>query len=67
LIFSVKCFTISINKHCFGGKVLKKVLLAIPAFNEEKNIGLVLNDLLASDKEFDILVINDGSKTEPKA
>ena len=41
---------------------MKKVLLAIPAFNEEKNIGLVLNDLLASDKEFDILVINDGSK-----
>lgn len=37
------------------------VLILIPAYNEEKNIGKVLDDLLRSDLPADIAVINDGS------
>lgn len=41
-----------------------KGLLIIPVFNEEKNIGQVLTDILSSDINIDIVVINDGSKDE---
>jgi len=39
-----------------------KVLIAIPAWNEEQNIGRVLEELKALYHHFDILVINDGSE-----
>jgi len=38
-----------------------KVLLALPAWNEEQSIGEVLEKLRQAHSRFDILVINDGS------
>lgn len=40
----------------------KKILIVIPAYNEEKNIGLVIDEIRKENIPFDILVINDGSK-----
>lgn len=43
---------------------MKKILVIIPAYNEEENIGELLDRLEAYEKRdlFDILVIDDGSK-----
>jgi hypothetical protein len=38
-----------------------EILAIVPAFNEEKNIVGVIQDLKSIDLELDILVINDGS------
>lgn len=45
---------------------MKKYLLIMPAYNEEKNIGAVIESILLLKLPLDILVINDGSidKTE---
>lgn len=40
---------------------MKKVLMVIPAYNEEKNIGKVIKEIKKDFKEADILVINDYS------
>jgi len=40
----------------------KKVLIIIPAFNEENNIGGVIEGIKQYHPDFDLLVINDGSK-----
>jgi glycosyltransferase involved in cell wall biosynthesis len=37
-------------------------LIIIPAYNEEKVIGKTLDDLLAFEGDWDIVVINDGSR-----
>lgn len=37
-------------------------LMLIPAFNEEKNIGKVLEDIKELELDIDLLIINDGSK-----
>lgn len=44
-------------------KVLRQsdTLVIIPVFNEENNIGLVLDELEKKCKDADILVVNDGS------
>lgn len=44
----------------------KQVSIVVPAYNEEANIGTLLNDLLATikllvDLEFEIIVVDDGS------
>ncbi|HKM92609.1 MAG TPA: glycosyltransferase family 2 protein [Prolixibacteraceae bacterium] len=39
-----------------------KVLIVVPAFNEEETIEPVLNDLNTECPDFDILVVNDSSK-----
>ena len=48
-----------------GSKTRPSVLVVIPAYNEEKNIGAVLDELLELRRhhyvEFDILVVDDGS------
>lgn len=46
-----------------------RFLVVIPAFNEEANIGRVLEELLAARLAVDILVVNDGSRdrTEERA
>ncbi|MFB9325192.1 glycosyltransferase family 2 protein [Paenibacillus aurantiacus] len=46
-----------------------RFLIVIPAFNEEANIGRVLEELLAAKLAIDILVVNDGSRdrTEERA
>ena len=43
--------------------MIKDTLLVIPAFNEEKNIGMTLSGLLKDgiDQKMDILVVDDGS------
>jgi glycosyltransferase involved in cell wall biosynthesis len=38
-----------------------KVLVIVPAYNEEENIALVIQDLRENYPEGDILVVNDGS------
>ncbi|NHN34276.1 glycosyltransferase family 2 protein [Paenibacillus agricola] len=45
---------------------MKKVLLVIPAYNEQKNIIHVLEGIKRCDAEVDILVINDCSKDATK-
>lgn len=40
---------------------MKKVLLVIPAYNEEKNIRKVLNEIKKDISYADVIVINDGS------
>ncbi len=40
---------------------MKKVLLVIPAYNEEKNIKKVLNEVKKEITYADIIVVNDGS------
>lgn len=40
----------------------KKVLIVIPAYNEEENIERVVNNLEENYKEYDYVVVNDGSK-----
>jgi glycosyltransferase involved in cell wall biosynthesis len=37
-------------------------IVIIPAFNEEKNLASVINDVKASLPDFDIVIVNDGSK-----
>lgn len=39
-----------------------KVLIVIPAYNEEKNICRVVDELRKNYSEFDYVVVNDGSK-----
>ena len=41
---------------------MSKILIIIPAFNEEKNIQNVLNSLHSQNPHWHLLVINDGSK-----
>lgn len=47
----------------------EKLLIIIPAYNEEKNIGQVIDNIRSSITEADIVVVNDGSidGTEEKA
>ena len=40
---------------------MDKVLLVIPAYNEEKNIERVVDQLTESFPELDYIVVNDGS------
>lgn len=39
-----------------------QTLIIIPVFNEEKNIGKVIDDLAGNYKKADILVVDDGSE-----
>ena len=41
---------------------MKKVLIIIPAYNEEENIERVVDNLIENYPQYDYLVINDGSK-----
>lgn len=40
---------------------MNQVILVIPAFNEEKNIQAVVENLIRNYPELDYVVINDGS------
>jgi len=42
-------------------KQVKRCLIIIPAYNEEKNIGNVLKEVTQLYPEFDVLVVDDGS------
>ena len=41
---------------------LRKRLVIVPAFNEEKNIGQVVDDILGAGLGLDVVVIDDGSQ-----
>ena len=41
---------------------MKDTLMIIPAYNEEKNIGAVLDSIYALNLNVDVIVVNDGSK-----
>ena len=41
---------------------MKKAIIIIPAYNEEKNITGVINGIIAAAPDADILVVNDGSE-----
>lgn len=41
---------------------MAKLLIVIPAYNEEKNIGRVVEELITHYPQFDYVVINDGSR-----
>lgn len=41
---------------------MKKLLIIIPAYNEEENIERVVDNLIQNYPQYDYLVINDGSK-----
>lgn len=46
---------------------MRETLIVIPAFNEEKNIGTVLEHIISLQPNADILVVNDGSKDNTEA
>lgn len=39
----------------------KRVLVIVPAWNESRNVGRTVEEIKASDKTFDVLVVDDGS------
>ena len=43
-------------------RILPKLLILIPAYNEEKSIEGVINNLIEKFPEYDYVIINDGSK-----
>ncbi len=42
-----------------------RILIVIPAYNEQENIERVVDQLMENYPQYDYLVVNDGSKTEP--
>lgn len=43
---------------------MKKILVIIPAYNEAKNIGRVIDEIKEQNLPLDILLVNDGSRDE---
>ena len=41
---------------------MKKIIVTIPAYNEEETIGLVISDIKKVNKNYTVLVVDDGSK-----
>ena len=39
----------------------KKVLIIIPAYNEEENIEKVVDNLIRNFPQYDYIIVNDGS------
>lgn len=46
---------------------MSKLLIVIPAYNEEQNIERVVNDLIEHYPQYDYVVINDGSRDKTAA
>lgn len=44
-----------------SGQKKSPLLVVIPAYNEEKNIEYVIDDIKKNCPEYDYLIINDGS------
>ena len=40
---------------------MKKVLVVIPAYNEDENIEQVVDELITEYPQYDYVVVNDGS------
>lgn len=45
---------------------MRKVLVIIPAYNEQENIKRVVDNLVENYPQFDYVVVNDGSKDDTK-
>ncbi len=45
----------------------RDVLVIVPAWNEEKNVGRTVAEILATDALYDVLVVDDGSTDETRA
>lgn len=41
---------------------MKKIIVTIPAYNEEETIGIVVNEIKKINKNYTVLVVDDGSK-----
>ena len=39
-----------------------RILIVIPAYNEQENIERVVDDLIQNYPQYDYIVVNDGSK-----
>ena len=50
-----------------GARAPSRVLVAIPAYNEEQTIDAVVNGVRSAVPEFDLLVVNDGSQDATEA
>jgi glycosyltransferase involved in cell wall biosynthesis len=50
-----------VSNQVEGMDELRKRLVIVPAFNEEKNIGQVVDDILGAGLGLDVVVIDDGS------
>ena len=46
---------------------MSKLLIVIPAYNEEGNIVHVVNELVARYPQYDYVVVNDGSRDRTAA
>ena len=46
---------------------MSKLLIVIPAYNEEANIQRVVNDLVTNYPQYDYMVVNDGSRDKTAA
>lgn len=49
-----------------GGGTLAKGIIIIPAYNEEENIGSVLEEIFSLNLDLDVVVVNDGSVDKTK-
>ncbi|MDH4129761.1 MAG: glycosyltransferase family 2 protein [Spirochaetota bacterium] len=57
-----KSALISKQENLTSNSTIKKVLIIVPAYNEELNIANVIDDIRSQDINVDILVVNDSSK-----
>src|SRR3546814_6890517 len=39
----------------------ERVLVIVPAWNEEQNVGLTVREILSADAAYDVVVVDDGS------
>ena len=44
---------------------MPKLLIVIPAYNEEGSIERVVDDLIQNYPQYDYVVVNDGSRDRP--
>jgi len=42
-------------------EVNERVLVIVPAWNEEENVGHTVREILAADERYDVIVVDDGS------
>lgn len=45
---------------------MSKLLIVIPAYNEEANIVKVVNGIVKNYPQYDYVVVNDGSVIKPR-
>lgn len=54
---------VSVDRRVPAGKIkFSRILVIMPAYNEEERIGSVIADIRKNTRDVDILVVNDGSR-----